>query len=66
MVLLLNSSGVLLLNSSGVLLDNVNNSSSSKVSMMSEPQESEQMGGMVRRLNKINISGKNKPIKFLI
>ena len=65
MVLLLNSSGVLLLNASGVLLEDVNNSSS-KVSIMSEPQESAQMGGMVRRLNKINVSGKNKPIKFLI
>lgn len=65
MVLLLDSVGVLLPNSVGVILDNVINSVS-KGSIMSQPEESAQMGGMVRRLQKMNVSGKNKPIKFLI
>jgi hypothetical protein len=64
MVLLLNSGGVLLLSSGGVLLENVNNSQSKQI--RSVPLEDSQMGGMVRKMNKMNISGKNKPIKFLI
>jgi hypothetical protein len=64
MVLLLNSGGVLLLSSGGVLLENVNNSQSKPI--RSVPLEDSQMGGMVRKMNKMNISGKNKPIKFLI
>lgn len=65
MVLLLNSTGVLLPNSVNVILDDVVNSVN-KGLIMSEPQESAQMGGVVRRLQKMNVSGKNKPIKFLI
>ena len=55
MVLLLNPSGVLLLNSSGVIQEDMINSVNKNV-IGSVPMQSqdEQMGGMVKRLNKIN------------